>query len=63
MSRLLEPVINDPHGGRFAAQARALLAGKSENEAEAAGASAPEEEAPTAPPGTGQPAEAAKTKG
>jgi tetratricopeptide (TPR) repeat protein len=34
---VLGPVMNNPHGGAFAAQARALLAGKSEAEAAAAG--------------------------
>jgi hypothetical protein len=47
--RVLAIVANNPHGGPAAAQARALMAGKSEQEAEAAAAAEPEEERPAAP--------------
>lgn len=52
--RVLAPVVNNPHGGAYAAQARALLAGKSESEAEAEGraeAEAPPPAEPATPAG------------
>lgn len=49
--RVLGPVVNNPHGGAFAAQARALLAGKSESEAEAAASGEAAEAEPAQPAG------------
>lgn len=59
--RVLAPVINNPHAGAFAAQARALLAGRSEAEAQAAAKAAEAEEAaePASPPRPGAPAQPA----
>lgn len=48
--RILAVVANAPHGGRMAAQARALMAGRTTAEAEAAGAKEGEEEAEPPPP-------------
>lgn len=52
--RILAVVANAPHGGPMAAKARALMAGRTAAEAEAAGAKEGEEEAeppPSAPGG------------
>lgn len=58
--RLLTPLINNPHGGPAAAQARALLEGKSERQAEAEGKAA--EETPIAPQAPPEPAKPAAPK-
>lgn len=63
--KVLAVVANNPHGGRAAVRARALMAGKSEQAAEAEAAAAPDDDEPVqpdepdAPPGKAQPAKPA----